>query len=127
MIVRANTIVEGGVNGACAGTSITVTSNILETGACSDGLAYSHNVFQTGYSARCGIGAQSCDVQYARSAGGLPSYHLARNDRCARAAGVASGAADDIDGDVRPADETPDAGADQWEPAGSFSGNQPAQ
>jgi hypothetical protein len=105
MIVRANTIVAGGVNGGCAGTSITVTSNILETGACSDGLVYSHNVFQTGWSARCGAGARACSVQYVQSADGLPSYHLARTDRCARNAGVASGAAGDIDGDVRPASQ----------------------
>ena len=64
MTVRANTIVAGGVNGACAGTSITITSNILETGACSDGLVYSHNVFPTGWSARCGAAARSCRVQY---------------------------------------------------------------
>ena len=118
MIVRANTIVAGGVNGACAGTSIAVTSNILETGACSDGLVYSHNVFPTGWSARCGDGARSCRVQYVQSRGGLPSYHLAATDRCARSAGAASGAPEDIDGDARPTDEAPDAGADQLEPDG---------
>jgi hypothetical protein len=126
MVVRANTIVEGGVNGACAGTSITVSSNILETGACSDGLAYSHNVFPAGWSAQCGTGARSCRVQYVQPSGGLPSYHLAATDRCARNAGAASGAADDIDGDARPGDAAPDAGADQWAPARSFSGDQPA-
>jgi hypothetical protein len=118
MIVRANTIVDGGVNGACEGTSIAVTSNILETGACSDGFVYSHNVFQTGWSARCGAASRSCSVHYVRSAAGLPSYHLASADRCARNAGATSGAADDIDGDARPAGGTPDAGADQWAPGG---------
>lgn len=122
MIVRANTIVAGGVNGGCAGTSITVSSNILETGACSDGFAYSHNVFPTGWSARCGTAARSCRPQYVPSSGGLPSYHLAAADSCARSAGAASGARADIDGDARPTDVAPDAGADQWAPDGSSSG-----
>ena len=84
MIVRANTIVAGGVNGACAGTSIAVTSNILETGACSDGLVYSHNVFPTGWSARCGAGARSCRVQYVQSTRRLAELSP-RGDRSLRA------------------------------------------
>ena len=126
MIVRANTIVAGGVNGACDGTSIAVTSNILETGACSDGLAYSHNVFPTGWSTQLRDGRALLSRAVPPVGGRVPSYHLAAADRCARSAGAASGARDDIDGEARPVDETPDAGADQWSPARSFGVAQPA-
>ena len=125
MIVRANTIVEGGVNGAAPGRRSPSRATSSRPGRAAtvsptpqrlpDGLVGS---VRHGRSV-----VPTCSTPGRRR--GLPSYHLAATDRCARNAGAASGAAVDIDGDARPADEAPDAGADQWAPA-ALSGDEPA-
>jgi hypothetical protein len=124
IVVRHNTMVLGGVNGGCSGTDVQIVGNILETGACDATFAYDANVFEPGYSTRCGKTSRYCRVQFATPDAPNADFHLAASDTCARAGGGAFslGPASDIDGQARSRTWAEDAGADQKEPASIVPG-----